>query len=113
MVFQAIELDVVSEVAKNTWILLVLHRIHFEALREWRRWMNLLGESRQNEILELNGMVGQSVDEVEMEVTQELRIVLQDDKNDIHRRSVEGAHSSRGWLSWDEVDLDESEALHQ
>ena len=54
--------------------------------------MNVLREGRKDEVLELDGVVGQRVDKVEMEVTQELRVVLENDEDHIHGRGVETTH---------------------
>ena len=75
--------------------------------------MNVLREGRKDEILELDGVVGQRVDKVEMEVTQELRVVLENDEDHIHGRGVETTHGGRGLLSWNEVEFDEGEAAHE
>ena len=48
-----------------------------------------------------------------MEVAQELRVILQDDENDVHRGCVETSHRRGGLLTWDQVLLYEREAAHQ
>jgi len=72
-----------------------------------------LGERCQNQILKLDGVVWQRVHEVEMEVAEELRVVLEDHQHNIHGRDVEAAHGRCGGLPWHEVALDEREAAHQ
>lgn len=56
--------------------------------------MDRLWESGKDEISKLDRMVWQRVHKVEMEVTQELRVVFEDDQNDVHGSSVKAAH---GW----------------
>lgn len=87
-----------------------MHGIHFKSLREWGWRLDVLGERGQDHILKLDGVVGQRVDKVEVEVADELWIILQDDKYDIHCGCVEASHRCRGLHSWQHVVLDEGEA---
>ena len=113
MVFETIELDVVSIVAQDVRVLLVLHRVNLESLRERRRRMYVLGERGQYQILELNRMVWQRIDKVEVEIAQELRIVFQDDQHHVHRGRVETSHRRRSSLARHEVNLNKREARDQ
>ena len=54
--------------------------------------MDVLREGRKDEVLELDGVVGQRIDKVEMEVAQELWVVLENDKDHIHGCGVETTH---------------------
>ena len=48
-----------------------------------------------------------------MEVAQELRVILQNNQDDVHRGSIEATHRRRSLLAGDQVLLYESEAVHQ
>ena len=75
--------------------------------------MHRLREGSEHKIFQLDGVVGQCVHEVEVEIAEELGIVLEDDKHDVHRCGVEASHGSRGLLTWHEVGLDEGEAVDE
>ena len=89
-----------------------MESIDLQVLREWVWWRNLLGERSQNHVLQLNGMLGQRIDKVEMEVAQELWVILQDYQHDSHDSRVEALQGRRRFLAWDHVVLQECEALH-
>ena len=69
-----------------------MHGVHFETLREWSWRLDVLGESSQNHVLELDGMVRKRVDKVEVEVTNELWVVLQNDQYYVHGSCVKASH---------------------
>ena len=75
--------------------------------------MHRLRESGQNKILQLNCVVREGIHEVEMEVAEELRVVLENDQDNVHRGGVETPHGRSGLLTSDEVTLDEGEAAHE
>ena len=75
--------------------------------------MNGLWVGRKDQVFQLHCVVGQCVHKVEVEVAEELRVILEDDKNDVESRRVEAAHGSRGLLAGNEVRLDESEAVNE
>ena len=54
--------------------------------------MNVLWEGRKDEVLQLDGVIGQRIDKVEMEVAQELWVVLENDEDYIHGGGVEATH---------------------
>ena len=72
--------------------------------------MHRFWERSQDQVFELDSVVGERIHEVEMEVAEELWVVLEDDEHHVHSRRVEAAHRRRGYLTWHEVTLDEGEA---
>lgn len=74
--------------------------------------MDALGVSRQNQILELDGVLGQRIHKVEVEVAKELGVVLEDHEHNVHGGGVEAAHGCRRLLSWNEIGLDERETVN-
>ena len=73
--------------------------------------MHRLWEGSQNQVLELDCVIRQRIHKVEVEVTQELRVIFQDHQYNIHRCCVEAPHGRRGLLAWNKIGLDKSEAL--
>ena len=87
-----VDLQIGFIVAEYSWVLNILHRVDFESNGEWSRRLNVLWECCQDHVLQLYGMVWQGIDKIEMEITDELRVVLKDHENDIHCCSVETPH---------------------
>ena len=58
-------------------------------------------------------MIRQRINKIEVEVTQELWVVLQDYKDNIHCCCVKASHGGRRLLAWNEVGLDKGEALNE
>ena len=87
-----------------------MHWVYFETLREWSWRLDILWESGQDHVLELYCMVRKRVDKVEVEVTNELWVVLQNDKYNVHCGCVEASHGCRSLNSWQHVMFDEIEA---
>ena len=113
VLLQAILREVTFEVTQDAWVSDVKHCVDFQVLGErvWR--LNRFREGSQYHVLELNRVVWECIDEVEMEVAEELRVVFQDDENDVHRGCVEASHCGGSLRTRQEVMLDEREAAHQ
>ena len=87
-----VDLQIGLIVTEYSWVLHILHWVDFETNGKWSGRLNILRECRQDHVLQLNGMVWQGIDKIEMEITDELRVVLKDHENDIHSCSVETPH---------------------
>ena len=72
----------------------------------------MLWEGSQDHVPQLHGIVWQRIDKVEVEVAQELGVVFEDDKHDVHCGGVETAHGGRTLRPRNQILLHETETAH-
>ena len=93
---------------EDSWILSDLaQEIDFEVSLEWVWLLQIGWVCVKDQVPQLNAVLGEAVDEVEVEIAEEVWKVLLDDADDSQSRMVEGLDSRRHWLSRNHVVLEE------
>jgi hypothetical protein len=63
--------------------------VQSQVFSQWIGRLDTSWHSCENHVLELDGVVRQRIDKVEMEITQEVRIILQNEQHNPNSASVE------------------------
>ena len=89
----------------------IIHSVYFKVLREgvWR--LDGFRESCEDHVLQLNCSLRERIHEVEMVVTQELWVILEDNKNYIHCSCVKAPHRLGSLLTRYQIVFDKSKTL--
>jgi hypothetical protein len=112
-------LEVLSEVHQGEVVVVVgqyprilfdfTQEIDLEVLAERIGLLDVRGIRREDEVPQLYAVVWQTVDEIEVEITEEVGKVLLDHADDSQGGMVESLDGWRNSLSWNHVALEESE----
>ena len=89
----------------------IIHSVYFKVLGEgvWR--LDGFWERCKDHVLQLDCSLRERINEVEMVVTQELWVVLEDNKDYIHCGCIEATHRLGSLLTRYQIEFDKSEAL--
>ena len=105
--------EVVIVVGQYSRILLdFTQEIDLEVLAERIRLLDVRRIRREDEVPQLYAVIWQTVDEIEVEITEKVWKVLLDHADDSQGGMVESLDGWRNRLSWNHVALEESEDVH-
>lgn len=112
LVFKVVDAEVNFKIRQDSRVLHIVHRVHFEILAEriWGR--DILWDGSQDHILKLDGMVWEGIYKVEVKITKEFWVVLENYQNNSDRGSVKGLHRWGCLLAYNHVLFQELKALN-